>query len=170
VCQPRELAGGLDTGFYMAVDHEAVYVTGYDRPGVTRIEKATGARRSLSQRTAFGITVDDSHVYFCGRGDNHLGLFRVAKGGGSELRVSDARCVECLHRDGLLFATDYDGDLLRRSLADGGAPSVLKTSVDGAEGLAVDDTHVFFTAHVTGQLLSIGRDGGETKTLDDTSP
>jgi outer membrane protein assembly factor BamB len=98
--------------------------------------------RLLATGCPEGLTVDDSFVYMFDLVEGRPGIQRLSQSGGDALRLVESPSSVFAVRDGFVYAIDVD-DRVVRVHATGGEPEILLDMP--VAGLAVDDTHLYYT-------------------------
>ena len=174
----------------VAQDHDALYVfdVATTTLGIARIDKSTGAKRTLVKlppKTSFHALAEAPDGLLVGTCDDS---FRESLAPGADKAVgADSSCtiskvstssgaVTPLVRkiggvyalrvsgDQLFFAEGRNGDVGRVALQ-GGAITWLAKDQGEVWSLDVDDTRVYFTSHAAGELRVVRREGGSVATI-----
>jgi hypothetical protein len=132
--------------------------------------KAGGATTTLAiGGYPYELALDDTYVYWS---DNDGPIWKVAKTGGSPIKLADQTTVNSFQPMGIavdgtnVYFETSDGKIWQVSKACGGAPLLLASDAGNEPwGIAVDDTAVYYASGANGTVESVPIGGGCVTTL-----
>jgi hypothetical protein len=161
-CEPYVIADSQPgaSAWYIAVDETSVYWTSFVALGVPvrrgdgkvrSAPKLGGAARILANVSqSFDLVVDETHVFFTTEVAG--GLYRVAKTGGDPFRLASGAALDVVRQANQLYFTG--GNAVRELTLPDGLRTIAPAE-QGAEGIAVDETHLFWMNHTGGEDAGI---------------
>ena len=159
-CEPVELAAAQAGTSGLAIDAANVYFTNYGDNAVLKVSKAAGlVTKVVDQDSASGIAIDGTTLYFGGyTSTGGLTKCTVTDCANTKKQLSTAGyLVHIVVSKGVVYFTGND-DEVKRINADGTDERLL-TNAYNPFGIAVDDTHVYYSSLAV-NLLRVGLDGG----------
>lgn len=162
--QPTALASGQAGPTDVALDETHVWFVSHLSDTIRRVPRGGGQVATISGSPGnFRMTVTDDYVYWGG----YDGAFRSPKDGSFIELLSPGGARTLVARDGFVFWTEDDG---ARVVAYDESAETLQTLSSVAafpDGIAVDDTHVYYTL-AEGSVWRVPRAGGDAEHIATT--
>jgi hypothetical protein len=171
---PRIVATTQASTMGIAVDATTVYWATTGGASILSAPKAGGATTTLaSGGYPYEVALDDANVYWT---DNDGPIWKVAKTGGSPIKLADQTTVNSFQPMGIavdganVYFDTSDGKIWQVSKACGGAPLLLASDAGNEPwGLAVDEAAVYYASQQNGTVESVPIGGGCVTTLGSAS-
>lgn len=167
-CQPVIVAEGQAYAYHLAATETSLYWTRQD--GSVMAAEAGGAPQVLvsGQNTPGDIAVNSTHVYWVNLGDGTI--LRVPLGGGAPevvLKNAEFPWSLAVSDTTLVYVDNQSGAVRSLSLQTAGTSPVTITTSQGAWGVTMDETALYWSTFAFGSVYSAPLGGGAVTTLVD---
>jgi hypothetical protein len=179
------LQGGLQTTLAskevgpsgITLDAVNAYWIDYGSGGVVKEPLGGGTRTTLTSQKGIYIAVDETNVYW-----TNDAVMKVPKAGGTPLTLATGDLTLSKHGIAVNSTDVYWAEFnyacggtdqpcspglgrVMRVPVGGGTPSVVASRQSGADSIALDATHVYWTNYNEGTVMSVPLAGGKPTTL-----